>query len=379
MNFNKFLRNKKAVSNVISTILLIALSITAVGIITGSIFTILKFRSDVFAVGELSADDNDKDGLIDFISIPLTNRGLSNADVESITLHQSNISYMWYSFEKNVKMGDIVDFDMYALGVLQQLASMETFQIEIVFQDSTFYSFGYVVIASQDILENPEYDNRDYLVLRTAEDDVYAKSDFPAAEGFSPRLWFLLGEFEDNNNKPIIDTDYISLCGNGMEEDYYPFLLDNRQFTEGNIGVQSNHQVIPYNDSGDHVGLISFNPYGNWDKNDLLNWGSAGIVYMWSYVYLEGNQPLTINVGANGASEYKVWLNGEYLFTGTGKYAWYTSTGLTLNPGSNLIMMKISAKSDAHFAGQVLFYNEEIDRNLIAQLYSIWPVTINDI
>jgi len=74
----------------------------------------------------------------------------------------------------------------------------------------------------------------------------------------------------------------------------------------------------------------------------------------------------------------KVWLNGEFLLDGCPKKnKWYTTDGVTLNPGLNLIMVKISAKTDAHFAGQVLLFNEAITAQ-IGTLYSVWP-TINDL
>ena len=90
---------------------------------------------------------------------------------------------------------------------------------------------------------------------------------------------------------------------------------------------------------------------------------------MWSYIYVPGTSALEVDVGANGASEYQVFVNGEHIIDGNKHNRWYTNDGITLNPGLNLVMMKISAKTNAHFAGQVLFFNNA----QLSNLYSVWP------
>jgi hypothetical protein len=273
----------------------------------------------------------------------------------------------------------------------QQIQPFKPFFVEFNFADSQYVSPGYVALAAEEvpeeiipgIAEEPEpepgvgFTGYDFLVRRTSEDDAYAKKSFPADVGFSPTFWFMLGEFEDNNKRPDLSVDYIDLCGHGSELDYFPYLLDQREFTDGKIGTQSGHKVIPYEDAGDRPGLVAIDKFANWDKKDTLNWGKRGIVYMWSYIYNPGSA-VTVNVGANGASEMKVWINGEFLLDGCPKKnRWYTTNDVTINSGLNLVMVKLSAKTNAHFAGQVLFFNDAITET-IGTLYSVWP-TINDL
>ena len=376
MNLKTLYRKRKAVSGVVATIMLIAITITAAGIISGIVFTVIKFNSDVIAAGELTAEDNNNDGLIDYMELPLLNRGLSNANIESISVLQGNETLLWYSFENSIDMNEIEDMNLLAIGDLQQVEPFKLFQIEIIFEDSVFLSFGYTITYIGEYIV-PEYENKDNMVLRTREDDAYANSNFPAEEGYSPTKWFLLGVFEESRNRPDFEVDYIGLCGQGLETEYYPYLFDDREFRDGNIGVQSNHVVIPYEDGGDIPGLVAFNTYGSWDKSDGLNWGSKGIAYMWSYIYLDEELPVVIDIGLNGASEYALWLNGEQYLYGNSRYSWYTESGVTLYPGLNLIMVKVSARTDAHFAGQVLLFGDAISSQEIF-LYGMWP-TINDL
>ncbi len=377
MNFRKILRNKRAVSGAIAAVFLIGVALFAVGILYSTLD--MSYDSKVDDAGVIFAEDYDRDGLIDTITLPLVNKGISNADIESIVVIQAGVEYLWYSMDSGIDMGSVEEITMYALGVTQQIEPLQTFNVEITFEDSVYTSYGYVVTlpaAISDEVEGvvePPFVAYNSLIGRTLDDDVYAKKKFPADLGYSPNLWFLVGEFEDDNKKPDLDQDYISLCGNGDEADFFPFLADQREFTEGNIGTQSNNQIIPYNDSGDHPGLVAIDKYGNWDKNDNLNWGKRGIVYMWTYIYNPGTEAVTTNFGANGASEFKIWLNGDYILNGGGKKKdWYTISDVKLNPGLNLVMVKLSAKTNAHFAAQVLFY-DSLTTSPLADLYSVWP------
>ena len=98
---------------------------------------------------------------------------------------------------------------------------------------------------------------------------------------------------------------------------------------------------------------------------------------MWSYIYNPGSA-VTVNLGANGASEMQVYLNGEFVLDGcTKKHKWYTTDGVTIESGLNLFMVKLSAKTNAHFAGQILLFDDVITET-IGTLYSVWP-TFNDL
>jgi flagellin-like protein len=347
MNVKALFKNKKAVSSVIGAVIMIGVTISAVSIVYGILSSTMSFNSSIVPAGAISARDVDQDGLIDRMTVPLTNKGMANAAVESVVITQGENTYLWYTLDSSVRSGTMEELNIYALGVLQQIQPVQTFNIEIIFEDSVYTSPGYVVIDASEVPdeiipiindgESIPFTGYNKLVERTSEDDEYACKQFPAETGYSTNLWFLLGEFEDDNKRPDLNTDFISECDQGNEEEYLPYLLDNTEFTEGNIGSQSNYKITPYNDSGEHAGLIALNKYGRWDKQDTLNWGKYGVVYMWSYIYVPGDDDITVGFGANGASEFKVWLNGE------------------------------------HFAGQIVFFNSENTNADFGTLYNVWP------
>jgi len=289
MNIKKLFRNKKAVSSAIATVFLIGIALTAVGIMYGSMD--MGFDSRVDEAGTITAQDYDNDGLIDTIIMPLLNDGKNDADFVSIVVVQNGSDYAWFTFADQLSISSVDEITIYSLGIAQQIQPFLTFYVEINFEDSVYTSYGYVATVA----EVPEeiipgiggdlgvegFTGYDFIVSRTADDDAYANRDFPTDVGFSPTFWFLLGEFEDNNKRADLSVDYISLCGNGDELDFFPYLLDQREFTEGNIGSQSGYVVVPYEDAGDHPGLVAIDKHGNWDKKDDLNWGKRGIVYKW--------------------------------------------------------------------------------------------------
>ncbi|MHA1441764.1 MAG: hypothetical protein ACTSPK_07890 [Candidatus Heimdallarchaeota archaeon] len=374
----KIFRNKKAVSAVISMVLILGATVLATGIIYGVTSQYLDFDSKIQTASGLTAEDSNGDNLIDFMTFSLLNKGLENADIKSIIVHEGDNALLWYTLDTGVRMSEVEELNIYALSLTQQLTPLAPFYIEVVFEEGSFNTAGYTITLATELPEEmiPIIESGgdsgiafNFLVERTKTDDEYASKKFPASVGYSPNLWFVLGAFEDNVKRPNLNNDYIDLNGFGVEEDYQPHLVNDDQFTAGNIGTQSSYEVMPYNDSGDNPGLVAFDKYGRWDKNDNLNWGKRGIAYMWSYIYVSGTSSLDVSVGANGATEYQVFVNGEHIITGTKHNRWYTNGGITLNPGLNLVMMKISAKTNAHFAGQVLFYNNA----QLSNLYSVWP------
>ncbi|MCF2143374.1 MAG: hypothetical protein K9W42_06695 [Candidatus Heimdallarchaeota archaeon] len=380
----KILKSRKGVSTVLATIFLIGITVASVGFIYSMLSSYTKFNSKVDAAGVVEVTDYDNDGLIDSIALPLTNKGMKSAVIESVNVVQNDQDHLWFTFDTEVKISAVEKVNLYALSSEQQIQFFIPFHVEITFEDENYVSPGYIISNSDEvpteilptIIEggDPSFSAFDLLVSRTADDAAYGKKKFPTDIGYSPTRWFILGEFEDNNKRPDLSTDFIALCGHGNELAFTPYLMDERTFTNGNIGTQSSQEVIPYEDGGDHPGLIALNKYGKWDKEDDLNWGKYGIVYMWSYIYVPGTDAIPVSIGANGASEFKVYLNGEFQVEGHKKKQWYTNDGVILNAGLNLVLLKISAKTNAHFAGQVLFYN---NANLAA-CYSVWP-TINDL
>jgi len=385
LKITRIFKNKKAVSATIATVMMLGITIIGVAAVFGFMSANQSFNAKIDEGGAIYAVDYDRDGLIDSITLSLINKGMDDAKIESIIVVQNGIDHLWYSFDTEVEISSYAEINVYALSAAEQIEPLTAFHVEITFDNEIYTSPGYsAALASEipeevipgigEVVEDDGFEGYDLLVRRTSEDDHYARWRFPTDAGYSPTMWFVLGEFDDNNKRADVNTDFIDLCGHGSELDFSPYLLDNREFVDGDIGVQSGNKVMAYEDAGDHPGLVALDKYGNWDKGDDLNWGKRGVVYMWSYIYVTGTEDLTVSLGANGASEYKVWLNGELTVEGTKKNRWSTADDLTLHAGLNLVMMKISAKTNAHFAGQVLFFNNA----QLANTYSVWP-TLGDL
>ncbi|MBN1329296.1 MAG: hypothetical protein JXA54_07465 [Candidatus Heimdallarchaeota archaeon] len=376
MKLNRIFKSKKAVSATIATVMMIGITIVGVAAVYGFMSGYNNFQAKINESGAIKATDFDRDGLIDTITLSLINTGMDDARVQSVSVYQASVEYVWYTFDTEIELSSYAEINIYASAASQQIQPLQAFYVEINFENEVYNSPGYIAVIASEIPDEivsgigvSSFPGYNYLVARTSDDDVYGNKNFPTETGYSPTMWFILGEFDDNNKKPNLSTDYIDLCGYGSELEYAPYILDNTEFLDGGIGTQSGYKILPYEDGGNHPGLVAIDKYGNWDKNDDLNWGHRGVVYLWSYIYVPGTEGLSVSLGANGASEYKVYLNGEFIVEGNNKNKWYTTNDLILTPGLNLVLMKVSAGTNAHFAGQVLFFNNA----LLANAYSVWP------
>lgn len=218
--------------------------------------------------------------------------------------------------------------------------------------------------------------NSNLLVLRTEVEDHNRNKHFPAEEGFSPTLWFLLGKFGDEHrrgrNNFDFYEDYLALNGYGSEETFQPYLNDDRTFDDSVMGPI--YTSTPYNDSGHYPGLLAISGTRNPDNGDNYNFGKDGVVYMWTYLYVPGESTITINIGSNADTQHELWLNGNFLHSGNKFKQWYTTNNVDLNPGFNLILLKIGGK---HLAGQILLFSSESSEQL-GGFYSVWP-TLEDL
>ncbi|HUT81362.1 MAG TPA: hypothetical protein VMZ29_09190 [Candidatus Bathyarchaeia archaeon] len=376
MKLNRIFKNKKAVSATIATVMMIGITVVGVAAVYGFMSGYNNFQAKINEGGAIQATDFDEDGLIDSITLTLINKGMSDAKVQSVSVFQDDVEYVWYTFDNEIEISSLAEINIYASALSQQIQPFQAFYVEINFESEVYNSPGYIATIASEVPDEivsgigvSSFPGYNYLVARTSEDDVYGDRNFPTETGYSPTMWFILGEFDDDNKRPDLSTDFIDLCGYGSELEYAPYILDNDEFLEGGMGTQSGYKILPYVDGGNHPGLVAIDKQGNWDKQDNLNWGHRGVVYLWSYIYVPGTEALTVSLGANGASDYKVYLNGELTVEGNNKNKWYTADDMILTPGLNIVLMKISAETNAHFAGQVLFYNNA----LLANAYSVWP------
>ena len=129
MKIKSILKKKKAVSGVIAAIMLIGIAVTAAGIIISTVD--LNFDSDVQSAGALIYEDVNDDGLIDKMSVPLVNTGMTNAQIESVTVIQGETEYLWYTFDSSVDMAEAATIDIYALGELMLSFPKSTSQSRI--------------------------------------------------------------------------------------------------------------------------------------------------------------------------------------------------------------------------------------------------------
>ncbi|MHA1505388.1 MAG: hypothetical protein ACTSPT_09380, partial [Candidatus Heimdallarchaeota archaeon] len=100
----KMFRNKKAVSAVISMVLILGATVLATGIIYGVTSQYLDFDSKIQTASGLTAEDSNGDNLIDFMTFSLLNKGLENADIKSIIVHEGDNALLWYTLDTGVRM-----------------------------------------------------------------------------------------------------------------------------------------------------------------------------------------------------------------------------------------------------------------------------------
>ncbi|MBD3191628.1 MAG: hypothetical protein GF308_13355 [Candidatus Heimdallarchaeota archaeon] len=375
LNLNQ---NKKAISNVTATLILIGIAMGAVAVIYGMTNNLMRFNSELEEGGAVKAKDYDEDGLIDKIIIPLLNTGKNNAHITEVYVIQDGTRYLWSTEVPQVRIGSLEDLPLIPFNPLQQIEPLKTFNIEIICEDSSYVSPGYVSVVNivETEEEIPYYSN--LVVLRTEVDDHHRNRDFPADQGFSPTLWFMLGKFEDKQNRINFEQDYLDLNGYGSEETFQPYLEDERTFSDGRLGGQTNYVASPYNDSGERPGLLGISGGSGYDSGDDYNFRVKGLVYMWTYLYVPGGLSITLNIGSNAEAQHKLWLNGTFLHEGSNRRQWYTTNDIVLNPGFNVILLKVgSTRWHKYLAGQILLFSSESSDQLTG-FYSVWP-TLEDL
>ena len=130
----KMFRNKKAVSAVISMVLILGATVLATGIIYGVTSQYLDFDSKIQTASGLTAEDSNGDDLIDFMTFSLLNKGLENADIKSIIVHEGDNALLWYTLDTGVRMSEVEELNIYALSLTQQLNPLAPFYIEVIFE-----------------------------------------------------------------------------------------------------------------------------------------------------------------------------------------------------------------------------------------------------
>ncbi len=396
--------NKRGVSPVIATILLIALTVTAAAIVYFVVVPLFEGKGELVLMSSWTLSDSDSDGNFDTLTGDLFNMGTKEITLDeaaTVVVQVSAIPTLSKAYEPNqpIKVNaesytweitsDLVytiqeeqEVKIEANNASDQIPSLTQYEITIHYdnnQMTTGSQFSNFVTG--DGGEDPEDPVIEYLssalVLRTAaEDSKTSRGSFPATSGYSPRLWFLAGIFKSGTRNLHLDTtDYIALNSFGATEDYHPYFGITDEYSEGPITSHTGYKNLPYNDSGTYPGCVSFCGT-SFDANDDIDWPQRGIVYMFSYIYNPTNDSMDVDISIQADDAYSLWANGEFLSTGTqtasGWKTWRTPTQITMNPGYNVITIK-AADAGGNWNAQVLFWDTGAVDN-ITSLLNVWPI-----
>ncbi|HUT82095.1 MAG TPA: archaellin/type IV pilin N-terminal domain-containing protein [Candidatus Bathyarchaeia archaeon] len=397
--------NKRAVSPVIATILIIALTVTAGAVVYFVVVPLLQGNGELVLTSSISLKDTNADGSFDTIEFDLYNIGtefitikenvsiiifstISLAKSQPIHYESSPINikayseYIWqFTSHREYNPQETKTAHIHTTNNLSQILPLSQYEFTISYNSKTLttgklYS-SYTTETNEE--SEPEPPLVDYLstelFLRTAQDDSStSRVSFPTAAGYSHLLWFLVGIFESGvKNLEDNSIDYINSNGFGLAEDYRPYYGSQDTFSQS-INAQTAYQILPYNDSGLYPGCITFND-DTFDPDDNLDWPQRGIVYMFSYIYNPTEEAMDIDVSIQADDAYSLWINGEFQGSGvsgrTSWKTWRTPVRVTLNPGYNIFTVRSTAEKSSWDA-QILFWDAG-DIDAITSLLNVWP------
>ncbi len=369
------LKKKKAVSPVIATILIIALTIAAAAIVWLVVMPMLQ-PNDSLTVSEPSFTDNNNNYFYDQITIFVANSGTMTIFPKAIVIEntEKNINLTWNFTTQSRRLmpGTGDSFTACAIENSTELLGGVNVKLYLRYSTETSdskakdwtmsnYYLPELINASADIFVPLQY--------RTADDDSSTSINFPGP-GYSPTLFFLLGAFRNN---PSLSSDYILLNTNSIvEQDYRPYLNDTTEFKQGNPS-DSGYHFIAYNDSGNYPGLISF--YGTaFDKGDSLGWKGPAVVYVGFYIYNPTNNAMDVKVYYQADDNAKIYADGTKLDIPDPSWNYWSSVGAnySIHPGYNYFLFKCQ-DTGGNFDGQVLFVDTGKTDDL-SLLQSRWPI-----
>jgi flagellin-like protein len=400
--FPKANGNKRAVSPVIATILLIALTVTAAAIVYFLVVPMLQGKSELVQIGMQELSDSDGDGQFDTVSIPMMNIGTSGTTIDdSVTviiydsvsasiaqvimpfpsekLQPTAEEYLWeVTNNGNFSSQEDKTVEIESSSTETQISPLSQYEFVITYGDSELRT-GRTYSSYSESSSDPETDFlSSQLVYRTSIDDASTcRSTFPTSAGYSPRLWFLIGRFEHDESGHTTNTDdYIQLNGYGTETAYRPYFGLDDEFTEGDISADTNFQLFPYNDSGQYPGLIDF-VQGNFDNGDDLDYSDGGIVYLFCYIYNPTSSAMDVSLSAQSDDVVHLWVNGELKISQTDYRhnwnRWQTSVTATFQPGYNILTFK-SIDNSGNWDAQTLFWDTGSTDDLTS-LINVWPLS----
>jgi flagellin-like protein len=364
--------NKRGISPVIATILLIALTVSAAAIVYFVVVPLLKGDAELVQMTALEIDDSDADGKFDTITTTLFNIGTDMATIDQ------NVVVTIYSNPTTTKTWTITSSVEYATQETKEITietDVNESQLDPLTSFDITLSYGSKSLVSSrglspHVSEEPgggDPDPLNYtgmaLYLRTAtEDPSTSRGSFPTSSGYSPLLWFMVGIFKSGTSNLHTDTnDYIDLNGFGAAQDYHPYVgLSDTYSTD--ISSHTGYQIMAYNDSGRYPGCVTFRGT-SFDADDNLDWPQRGIVYMFTYIYNPTAEAMDVDLSIQVDDAYSMWVNGDFQGSGTqsggGWKTWRAPVRVTMNPGYNIISLK-TADAGGNWDAQILLIRRKI-------------------
>ncbi|NHK32643.1 MAG: type IV pilin [Asgard group archaeon] len=381
--FPKKSDNKRGVSPVIATILLIALTVSAAAIVYFVIVPLLQGRSELVQMSTLDLTDTDEDNKFDTITTDLLNMGSDLATLDStvsvIIYNGAPVTHNW-QITSDLEYAQQIqkEITIHTNVNESQIDSLTSFEVIITYDGGKTLSLGrqfsnYISDGGggEDPIIEDGYIPMD-LYLRTAlQDPPRTRDSFPTSSGYSPLLWFIVGIFESGERRLGSNAnDYIASNGFGAAEDYHPYIGTTDYYTQ-DISAHTGYTALPYNDTGDYPGCITF--CGNdFDNGDNLNWPHRGIIYLFTYIYNPTGSTMDIDVSVQVDDIYTLWVNGVAEDFGSDSRVWHDPVTITMNPGYNILTLR-TIDTGGNWDAQILLWDTgAVDP--ITELLNVWPV-----
>lgn len=381
--FPKKSDNKRGVSPVIATILLIALTVSAAAIVYFVVVPLLQGRSELVQMSTLDLTDSDEDGKFDTITTDLFNMGTDLATLDStvsiIIYSGAPTTYSWQiTSDLEYPVQTQKEVTIHTSVNESEINPLTSFELIISYDGKTITTGRQFsnYISDGGGGEDPPYEEDGYipmaLFLRTAlSDPPRTRDSFPTTSGYSPLLWYIVGIFESGVRRLDSNAnDYIASNGFGAAEDYHPYIGTTDQFTQ-DISAHTGYTSLPYNDSGDYPGCITF--CGNdFDDGDNLNWPHRGINYMFTYIYNPTESSMDIDISVQVDDIYTLWVNGNAEDYGSDSRIWHDPVTVTMNPGYNIITLR-TIDTGGNWDAQILLWDAGV-ADPITELLNVWPI-----
>jgi flagellin-like protein len=384
--FPKRSNNKRAVSPVIATILLIALTVSAAAIVYFVVIPLFQGNGVLVQTTDIELSDTDTDGKFDSMITTIKNIGTDTVTLPTtVTVKVYNPTTATYSWaitsERQYITQEEKDITIECNDNQSQLAAYSSFEIVISYgknsmktgRQVTPYTSGSQGPGGEDpLVEN--YTSMVFYERTSADDPSTSRGTFPTSSGYSPALWFLVGIFKSGvSNLEADDTDYINTNGYGAAEDYRPYLGIPDEFDQ-DISLHTGQQVLAHNDTGNYPGCVTFRGT-SFDGADTLNWPQRGIIYMYTYIYNPTEEAMDVSLSIQSDDAYTLWVNGDQKGSGdhtsNGWKSWRTPVTTTLNPGYNIVTVR-TVDIGGNWDAQILFWDTGATDSL-TNLLNVWP------